>query len=252
MTRDLTGRRVLVTRPAGQGEGLAQQLEALGAEVLQRPALAIEPRTPADWPPAEPVDWLVFTSPNAVQWALPWLDSIDRSRAQIAAVGPGTAARAQADGLPVAVAPRAGGGVDELLAEPDFAPAAGERVLIFRGEGGRERLQQVLREGQVIVVEADVYRRVPAGAALDVPLAWRSAPLDATVVTSRAGLDALLGMTGQPALQWLQASRLITVSDRVAAYARAMGFVDPVVAAGAADADLSAAVVQALQREGND
>lgn len=252
MTQPLAGRRVLVTRPSGQAAGLVRQLEQAGAAVLARPTLTLEPRSPDDWPPAPSVDWVVLTSPNAVSFGRPWLAEVDLSGVRVAAVGPGTAAAARAAGFIVTVAPTAGGGADDLLAEPAFTPSAGEQVWIVRGEDGRDRLQTVLRQAGVDVHEADVYRRAPAAATLDVPPEWRSSALDVTIVTSWAGLAALLGMVDPPALRWLHQSRLVTVSDRVADKARAAGFDDPVVAAGAADAELTAAVVRALQREGND
>lgn len=71
--RELSGRRVLVTRPAEQADGLAEPLRELGADVLVQPAIAILP--PDDWAPLDQAignlnqgDTLVFASRNGVQF----------------------------------------------------------------------------------------------------------------------------------------------------------------------------------------
>jgi len=252
----LAQRRVLVTRPAGQGEALVQRLRDGGAHVLYRPTLTIEPLKADTAALAEPPDWIVLTSPNAVRHGHSWLKARDVGGAggspRVAAVGPGTAAAARAVGLSVDVAPRGGGGADDLLAESAFRPAADERVLIVRGEGGRRRLQDELRAGGVRVAEAEVYRRCPVSTDLAVPADWRRHDLDVTIVTSQAGLTALLGMAAPDALRWLQDSRLVTVSERIAGAARDAGFRDTRVAAGAADAELEQAAGQAVRRDAHE
>ena len=256
MKGPLAERRVLVTRPAGQGEALVQRLRDRGADVLYRPTLIIEPLAPEPTALGMPSDWIVFTSPNAVRHGHPWL--LTRGSGgrtgfpRVAAVGPGTAAAARALGFTVDVAPRAGGGADDLLAESEFQPAAGERVLIIRGQGGRRRLQDELKDGGVEIAEAEVYRRCPVNTALTVPADWRCRDLDVTIVTSRAGLTALLGMADPDTLKWLQGSGLVTVSERVATAAQQAGFQRPRVAAGAADAELEQAAAEAVRRDAHE
>ena len=256
MKGPLVGRRVLVTRPVGQGEALVQRLRDGGAHVLYRPTLTIEPLKPDATALAAPPDWIVFTSPNAVGHGHPWLQTQDfggvGGSPRVAAVGPGTAAAARAEGLFVDVAPQAGGGADDLLAEPAFRPAAGERVLIVRGQGGRRRLQDELRAQGVEVAEVAVYRRSPVTTDLAVPADWQSHDLDVTIVTSQAGLTALLGMAAPDALRWLQDSQLVTVSERIAGAARDAGFRDTRVAAGAADAELEEAAAEAVRRDAHE
>ncbi|PWG63402.1 uroporphyrinogen-III synthase [Spiribacter halobius] len=237
MSRPLAGCHVVVTRPEGQQAGLCRELETLGARVTPFPTVAFESLAPGTVPAA---DWAVFTSPNAVRYGLPWLA---RLPSRVAAVGPGTAAALAAAGCPVTVAPARGGGADDLLAEPGFAPAPGETVLVLRGEGGRRRLQAALAARGVRVGEAVVYRRVlpPAPAAPD----WQDRERAFTIVTSVTGLENLLRLTDEGARPLLMASRVVAVSARVAAAARAAGFSEPVLAEGADDAAVVAAVVGA-------
>ena len=245
----LAGRRILVTRPAGQAEGLIHRLEAAGAAVLHRPTLRIAAVTPATGAfPAHP-DWLVFTSPNAVRYGVEWLPASMWRSARIAAVGPGTAAAIEEQGGAVDVAPRVGGGADDLLAETGFDPGEATGVLIIRGENGRQRLSAALRARGADVHEGIVYRRIHAANQLNIPREWQAQPLDCTIVTSVSGLSCLLGMAGASALEWLTKSRLVTVSERIATAATTAGFDRPAVATGADDSAITRAVCAALQRE---
>lgn len=239
MSEALAGCHVVITRPAGQGEALGRAFAARGARVSLFPTVAIEPLSPAAGI-AEQADWAVFVSPNAVRHGLAWLPPATR---RLAAVGPGTAAALAAAGQQVAAAPAAGGGAEALLAEPRFRPRNGERVLVIRGEGGRTRLQEALRDRGVAVVEAPVYRRsLPQG----VPEPdWQDGERAFTIVTSVTGLENLLRLVGEGARPQLLASRPVAVSERVAAAARAAGLQEPVRAEGADDAAIVAAVVRA-------
>ncbi|MHC4717732.1 MAG: uroporphyrinogen-III C-methyltransferase, partial [Planctomycetota bacterium] len=69
--RRLFGRRIVVTRPRAQAAGLTDRLRRLGADVLELPAIRIEP--PDDPKPLEDAaaeagafDWILFTSVNGV------------------------------------------------------------------------------------------------------------------------------------------------------------------------------------------
>ena len=249
MTGVLADTRILVTRPRGQAQTLLAALREAGADVLHRPTLEIIPLTPAGPAFATPPQWCVFISPNAVDQGLPHLPQDWHEHARMAAVGPGTAAALAAHGLAAAVAPRQGGGADDLLAEADFSPQPHERVLLIRGEGGRQRLQQALRARHVEVAEWAVYRRQRPVGVLDIPPDWLHSRLAFTIVTSVAGLENLLGMAGPGALEWLLKSRLITVSDRVARVAQDAGFDRPVVAAGADAQALTDAVIASRQEQ---
>lgn len=240
MSRPLAGCHVVVTRPAGQGEALGRALAARGARVSLFPTVVIEPLAPAAGIAGRPADWAVFVSPNAVHHGVAWLPAGTRC---LAAVGPGTAAALTAAGHGVSAAPAAGGGAEALLAEPAFRPRRGKRVLVFRGEGGRTRLQEALRARGVEVAEAPVYRRgLPQGVAAP---DWQDGERAFTIVTSVTGLDNLLRLVGEGARPQLLASRPVAVSERVAAAARDAGLQEPVRAEGADDAAIVAAVVRA-------
>lgn len=247
MSASLADKQILVTRPSGQAKGLIDGLQARGANVLHRPALAIHGLNPPTGTLNAPIDWLVLASPNAVTHGLAALRAASVTPRRIAAVGPGTARVAVRAGLRIDVAPSHGGGADDLLAEPNFQPQANERVVVMAGRGGRRRLQNCLTQRGVNVVDMPVYARARAADRLDIPAAWQAQALDITVVTSVDGLRALLGMADASTRAWLDRSRLVTVSQRVAKAAIEAGFASPVVAAGASDQALVRAVTDALE-----
>src|SRR6185503_20013248 len=86
------GHTVIVTRPAHQSAGTVAALRALGAKVIEFPAIRIEPvETKAGRAEVVPddFDWLVYTSANAVVFAARRLKT--PARARVAAIGPATA-----------------------------------------------------------------------------------------------------------------------------------------------------------------
>lgn len=241
MSESLAGQRVLLTRSAGAGESLQDGLQQAGAQVLYRPTVALIPLNNPLPALATAPDWVVFVSPFAAAVGWPRLPVSWRA-ANVAAVGPGTARALIDQGARVTVAPNQGGGADDLLVQPAFATEPEAVVVIVCGHGGRQRLQQVLRSRGVMVMEAQVYRREPAAEQLTVPEQWQSQPLDFTVVSSAAGLEYLLGMAAPSALKWVQESCLVTVSERIAQQAAAAGFARRVIANGAEDAAVLAAM----------
>ncbi len=246
---------VVVTRPAHQASHLVGLLEAAGARVFRFPAIAIVPprdpgRLEALLARLRDFQLAVFVSVNAVDWGERYLETFGGLPAglRLAAVGRGTTLALKEHGHAVDLVPSDRYDSDALLALPDLQSEAvsGKRVLIFRGEGGREVLADELHARGARVEYAEVYRRVrPAvdpGKLLE-PLA--RGEVDVIIVTSGESLRNLLDMVGEAARQWLYHTPLLVVSERLASLARSMGFrVAPIVAARASDEEL----VEALSR----
>jgi uroporphyrinogen III methyltransferase/synthase len=214
----LKERSIVVTRAAEQASGLAGPLEALGAEVLVMPVIAVE--APQDWGPADDAiehldsyDWIVLTSVNGVdalaeRLSLHGLRVHDLGCKRVAAVGAATAARLRESGVEPAIVPRefrAEGLVAELRA---IGPAVGRRVLIARAEEARELLPDDLRGAGFDVDVAPVYRVVAAAPPVAVLERFDAGTVDAVVFASggtarrfvevlgRAGLDAREALMG--------------------------------------------------------
>lgn len=168
--RPLFGRRVVVTRPREQAADLLDRLTALGAQAIAAPMIRILP--PDDMRPLEEAaarasefDWIVFTSGNAVDAFMRALLTGDRDvRAlkgpRLCAVGTATASKLSAFSIRVDLVPQ------EFRAEAAFeamqacGPLDGVRVLLPRGDIGREVLAAELRQAGAIVTEVIAYRTV--------------------------------------------------------------------------------------------
>ena len=163
--RPLFGRTVVVTRAREQASELRARLVALGATVLELPAIRI---APIDFtlPDLQEFGWIVFTSANGVDaffdrgLAPSSLDARALAPVRIAAIGPGTAAALARRGLRADLVP------ERFVAESllDAFPAGAGRVLLARAQSARDVLPEGLaRKGYDVEVLA-VYRTEPAPA----------------------------------------------------------------------------------------
>ena len=153
--RPLHGRRVVVTRARAQASGLAATLRGLGAEVVELPAIRIEPRLEAP-EVREAVSRLgeyalvCLTSPNGVRllfeaMAAGGLDARALADTVVAAIGPGTARELAGRGIAADVVPERF--VAEALVEALAAvEVEGRRVLVARAAEARDVLPDALRE----------------------------------------------------------------------------------------------------------
>jgi uroporphyrinogen III methyltransferase/synthase len=153
--RALHGRTIAVTRARAQASGLAARLRALGADVVETPAIRIEPRPPGGEIAAAVAaigeyDLVIVTSPNGAELLFEALaaggrDARALAGAKVAAIGPGTARALGRHGISAdVVPPRA---VAESLVE-ELAKVAveGKRVLVARAAEARDLLPDALRE----------------------------------------------------------------------------------------------------------
>jgi uroporphyrinogen-III synthase len=229
---DLGGAGVLVTRAAHQAEPLCRLIESRGGRPVRFPAMEIlGPRDPAEarhrLAALDHYDVLVFVSPNAVSYALdllgPGLVPTAR-RPLLAAVGEATARALARHGLVVGLLPGSGRYDSEgLLAARALQEMAGRRVLIVRGEGGRELLATELRRRGAAVDYAEVYRRaLPQLDPTPLLAAWDQ-DVQVVLATSADVLGNLERLLAN-GLGRLRATPLLVVSDRIAQVARGLGY----------------------------
>jgi uroporphyrinogen III methyltransferase/synthase len=183
--RPLFGRTVVVTRAREQASGLRARLEALGAEVLEMPAIAIRP-VPFTVPDLARYAWVVFTSANGVDAFFDrgllagGRDARALSPVRIAAIGPGTADALGRRGLRADLVPPRF--VAESLCEA-FPPGQG-RVLLARAEVARDVLPGGLEAKGYDVDVLAVYRTEPAAPAAGALARLRGGEVDAVTFTS--------------------------------------------------------------------
>jgi uncharacterized protein HemX/uroporphyrinogen-III synthase len=235
--KPLQGRGIVVTRPAGQAERLASLVSAAGGRPFLFPAIEIERLPEQPLPRLEDFDLAVFVSPSAVECAF---ERIRSAGVPVAAVGGGTRRALQALGAREVLAPEKGADSEALLSLPELHEVAGKRILIVRGEGGRELLADTLAARGARTEYLECYRRVlPHADAGPLTAAWDRGEIDALTVSSSASLDNLVTLLGVPRL----AARPIFVNHaRVAEHAREVGIPELIVA-GPGDEEITEALV---------
>lgn len=229
---------VLVTRPAEQAAGWVARLQAAGLEAAVLPLIAIHASDDLQaltqaWQDLTLYDMLVFVSPNAVrQFFAHRPDSMAWPAHTLAAtVGPGSSRELREAGVPAAqvlepAAESVSFDSESLWQELKQRDWQGTRVLLVRGDGGREWLGERLREGGARVEAVQAYRRcapVLDSAQQALLAAARAAPRDHVwLLSSSEAIDKLASLVPADA-DWSQAQALAT-HERIAESARAFGF----------------------------
>ena len=244
MSRDAL--QVLLTRPEGENESLAGMLHDLN--LLTRPMVSLSPlvvtpalrRTAMD---LDRFDVIIFVSKNSVRYAMPLLDAYWPQFPEAltwVTVGPGTADElARYD---VTATFPATPGSEGVLALPELRHVAGRRILIVRGQGGRELMAASLRERDAEVFYWELYERTPVHYE-----DWSVLEADAVVILT--SVEALVQFGSEvPDRAGLTA---VVASTRIAEAAEAMGFQLVVNAGAASDQALYDAVI-AVQEARND
>ena len=236
-----------MTRPARQAAGFANRIAALGGTPVIFPAIVI-------LPPADPLalerahaalrdyDYAVFVSANAVEYGAP--DARRWPAGLLAfAPGPGTAQALADAGIADVRIPATTFDSEGLLALPELASPQGKRVLIFRGDGGREHLGDTLRSRGARVDYVACYRRArPAGGAAGLAEAFAQGRIHAVTITSSEGLDNLWGIVDEATRAAWRACPTFVPHPRIAAAARALGLTAMATAGG--DAGLIAGLLE--------
>ena len=251
--RPLAGRRILLTRRSGQAGTLTSRLVALGASVVEAPA--IEVGLPEDPGPLDEAlrtidryEWLVFTSPNAVAAVKARLEGLGRgalpARLKVACVG-STTREAVADAFPgcrVDLEP-----AEDYRAEGLIAAFAGlakppRRVLLPVSDLSRPELAEGLR-----ALGAAVDRRVAYRTATPSDFASRlgealATGMDLVLFASPSAVQGFVEALGAGAAE----VPAVVIGPTTAQAARAAGLRVLVVANPSTAEGLVAAAVRAL------
>ncbi|MCK6390439.1 MAG: uroporphyrinogen-III synthase [Azonexus sp.] len=222
-----------MTRPRAQAAPLAEAIAAAGGKPLIFPLLEIGPpasQEALNLAVRELTDYqlAVFISPNAVDYALPAIlqQGPWPSTMRPAAVGPGTVKALAAYGVQGCVVPAGPFDSEALLALPELASEEvnGQRVAIFRGDGGRELLADTLRARGARVDCIPCYARREPGQGYETLLAaWSAGALDALTISSSEALRYLHDGLDATGLTFLAATPLFVPHARIAASARQLG-----------------------------
>ncbi|WP_341936939.1 uroporphyrinogen-III synthase [Marinimicrobium sp. C2-29] len=264
----LEGLRVLITRPEPQAQAWARTLAGQGAEPIAVPMMALEALTePAEKQAIKNIildfdlyQKAIFVSQNAVAYALEWLEDYWPQLPigiEYFAVGERTAEALREHGIEVTALQSRGAMNSEALLRS--APLQQEqveeqRIVIFRGRGGRGILGETLQTRGARVHYCELYQRVvPTGAAERLDRALTDASAEPLIVALHSGETlenyaqtlAQLPIDG-PARRTLARAPILVPGERVAQQAKTLGFTRVFIAENATDPSMLDALHQAV------
>ncbi|HLR17081.1 MAG TPA: uroporphyrinogen-III synthase [Alcanivoracaceae bacterium] len=227
-----------MTRPEGQQKALVEKLHAAGFEPVVQSSLVIEPLplTPEDEHKLININEyqvVFFVSTNAVRFALTVLDAYWPQwpvGVNWLAVGDATAKALKQAGFQPQW-PASGFNSEAALAMPDLQQMEHQKVLILRGETGRELFTDTLRERGATVERVPLYRR-----RCNPLLTWPEPAPDAVMVTSVESWHCIQ----QCGTDALHHSLIIAGSERIGEAIKTMGYQHVAVAESPHDEDMVA------------
>jgi uroporphyrinogen III methyltransferase / synthase len=250
--RPLYGKRIVVTRAREQASRLAGTLRSLGAEVIELPAIRIEPRI--DTPEVREAiasiasyALVCLTSPNGVRllfeaMAAHGIDARALASATVAAIGPGTAAELAERGVIADIVPERY--VAESLADAlEKVDVAGRPVLIARAAEAREVLPQALAERGAEVDVVALYETVREDA--DPAAVEAAQTADYVTFTSSSTVRNLLAAVGD---RFPAGARIVSIGPVTTETAREAGLEVDVEAQRHDPAGLVEALVADVER----
>lgn len=219
--------RVLVTRPEAQAEGFAQLCTQIGFEVALMPCLEIVPKQLPEHSLSTQLEnhhTVLFTSTNAVHIAhalqpLPW------AGIHIHAIGAATARTLKIYEQPLEFEPRSPYNSEAYLAQIQHGTL--ESLLILKGRGGRDHIQNTLKARGCQISSLDLYfRRLPELPRRLVDEMLIHNPPDIISVTSNDALNNLCSIANEH-LNIIRSLPLVVNSRRCAELAKQKGFTLP-------------------------
>jgi len=257
--RLLFGKTVLVTRAREQASTLTSELEALGAQCIEAPAIKLVP--PESYAELdESIDklntynWLIFTSVNGVEYFFNRLHVMKRdSRAlghvHIAAIGAQTAAKLKGYGILADIVPlefRAEGIVAALTGRIE----QGMSVLIPRALVARDLLPEKLREMGATVDVVPVYRTLVGdadGEMLTEKLATGS--IELVTFTSSSTVTNLLDLLGAQGTELLKNAKVACIGPITASTCLEYGITPDIIAEEYTIKGMVQAIVEMYEEE---
>jgi len=248
----LAGLKIVVTRPRDQAEQLVQRIEQAGGVPLLFPLLEIAAvqdtrELNEQITRLAQFNLAIFISPNAVHYGLSAIQAAGKlpETLKIATVGQGSAKALREFGIANVIAPTERFDSESLLALPELQDIADWRVMIFRGDGGRELLGDTLKARGAIVEYAACYQRSKPQHNASILLDY--AP-DAISVTSSEALGYLWQMLEARGQDILRETPLFVPHQRIAELARKQGWHKVLLTDSGDDGLLSGLTAWANQR----
>ncbi|MEE9160992.1 MAG: uroporphyrinogen-III synthase [Gammaproteobacteria bacterium] len=233
MDKVLENLKVLVTRPKQQADNLCESIENLGGTAIRFPVIEINKSENQQvakkiLDDLEQYDIGIFISRNAVEWTLKLLDEKKSALESLSliSIGPATTAVLKR-ALSGTVITNCGTNSESLLENEALGTEAvsGKKIIIFRGQGGREHLATTIRQRGAKVDFAEVYRRdCPQYDSDFINKIWALNVPDVVVVTSNNGLENLFSLLNNEQRNLLLSKQLVVMGRRMFDFSVGFGF----------------------------
>lgn len=230
--------KVLLTRPLNQAKTLEPLLTSHHHQPILFPTLVIKPQN--ETPLHKHYDAIIFISVNAVDYGIEIFRTLNVG-AKVFAVGAATAQKLKHFSVKVAAFVADKPSSEALLAMDEVAQIISQKVLIFRGKGGRETLKTGLIKQNNQVEYLSVYERTHAKISATHQSALAQFLADdngVIIITSTAGLAALIALVGAININFVDKIKqypLIVLSPRIQQYAQSIGFKNSKIVAQISD-----------------
>ena len=220
----------LVTRPAHQTEQLNKLLLEAGFYPLNFPTIAIAATSPTPFlrglqDNIRHYDLVLFVSRNAVDFGFHYLDPAQLPPdLQLGVIGKGSLMALQNYGIESQLVPANSYNSEGLLESPALQQVTAKRVLILRGQEGRNLLGDTLRERGAEVDYCEVYRRqLPRSTAQDFAELTAEHVPHIAIFTSAEGLQNCFQLVDQQQARQLRGLPWLLISERMRETARDLG-----------------------------
>lgn len=235
----LQGQRLLVTRAAHQSQVQQTLIQALGGTPVCLPLIEIEPVSESDSVYADTKQHIldldlyqkvIFVSPNAARLGVELIEDFwPQLPVGIDWIGIGRQTVKQLEEFGISAWSSAQGYDSEALLSSDrFQQVEGQRILILRGNGGRDLMRNTLiSRGARVDYGTVYYRRLPGYSEQTLKQKLLDEPLSALLITSGEGLlnlQTLITTHSADRYQPLLNTLLIVPSERIAVIARELGY----------------------------
>ena len=247
---------VLVTRPAHQNRLLIERLQEEGFRVIEFPTIEISAVAPSAYlqelnAHIQDIDIALFVSRNAVDHAFRYLDPRQLpATLQLGVIGKGSWIALNDQGVTSQIIPAQNYNSEGLLATDALQSVHDKRVLIFRGQQGRNLLGDTLRERGAEVKYVEVYRRgVPRYAKGEFERRCRGGFPDLAIYTSAEGLGNCFSLLNGQEAQRMCAVDWLLISERMRETARQLGHNAAIVIADSASDEGILTAVQAWRKQ---
>ena len=252
MTHPLAGLKIAVTRPRDQAALLVRRIEQEGGVPLLFPLLDITAVQNTrvlheQISRLAQFDLAIFISPNAVRYGMGEIRSAGAlpKNPKIATIGQGSAKALRELGVANVMVPVERFDSEGLLALPELQKVAGWKVIIFRGDGGRELLGDTLKSRGATVEYAACYHR--SKSQQDIATLLDAAP-DILTITSSEALDHLWKILDDTQRNRACNIPLFVPHERIAKLAQQLGWQQVQLTGAGDDGLLSALMAWARQK----